>query len=233
MISANKIRCFNFEGAMRGMRNPLDSWDKSDSDVLFHIHPNWDIENDNLNEKYLHISDTFDCNFKLGENDQNLAQRLISAGNDHSKFMRQIMVSMDINAPLYWWKEMDQYKVSTTTNSCSTMHKITSYPITRKNFSFDEFDIIAMNDSIDGVINVCETLRLAYIQTKDVEYWRALIQVLPSAWMQKRTWTGSYATLRNIYFARKNHKLKEWQDFCKEIEELPYAEELITFKKEK
>lgn len=212
MIKVTNINVFNFECAMRGMRNPMSSWDKGDTV----------------------------CNF-IGEADIKLAQKLVLAGTDHSKFMRQIFVSMDITAPIYWWKEMDTYKVGTVANSTSTMHKLSSEEIDYDDFSFDsELDFLVLNnpkeneypfeffEAIDDIILYCESLRKRYIETNDKRYWRALIQLLPESYNQTRTWTANYAILRNIYFARRNHKLQEWLDFCQMIEDLPYGKELIT-----
>ena len=192
-----KTQVSNFEGALRGMRNPLNSWDKSDS--------SW-------NPLY------------IGKNDMNLAQRLISAGPEHMKFMRQIFVCVDITAPLYWWKEFDTYKVGTAANSTSTMHKLTSEPITPDKFEWD----IDFADYKNQIMDICENLRQKYLETKDKSYWRALVQVLPEAWLQTRTVTMSYANLRTMYFQRRNHKLTEWsEDFCNWVETLPYSKELI------
>lgn len=234
MIGIEKIRVFNFEGAFRGLRNPLESWSQSDS--IFYsenILPNY-------KPKYLEL-----CGVDLGEKDLKLAQKLILAGLDHSKFMRQIFVVMDINAPLYWWKEMDQYRIGCTTNSESTMHKLATTPITRKCFSFDEDlenfdqDLQQYIDEEGGyltysetIIRNCEMLRQLYLGTKDIRYWRALIQLLPESWNQKRTWSANYQVLRAIYFARKNHKLSEWKEFCTMIEGLPYSAELICYQGE-
>lgn len=194
---------FNFEGAFRGLRNPMNSWDRSDSTIEYGFEGPF---------------------FSLGEKDKELAQRMIRAGDSDAKFLRQIFVSADIDAPLFWWKEADQYKISTVTNSCSTMHKLASTPITKDCFEFSDDNIYTSR-----IVNVCESLRQAYNNTHDIKYWRALIEILPSAWLQKRTWTGNYANLRNIYFQRKNHKLQEWHIFCDWIESLPYAEDLLTF----
>ena len=149
------------------------------------------------------------------------------------------MVSMDINAPFLFWKEFDTYKVATTANSCSTMHKLTSEEIGAQNFSFDmlieefnEEDWDAISTIRVNIINYCEFLRKRYLETKDKRIWRALIEILPSAWNQKRTWTANYQVLRNIYFQRRNHKLKEWHQFCDMIENLPYGKELICYEKE-
>ena len=231
---------FNFEGALRGMRNPLNSWDKSDSGYRC-------IQNENnLCDPHCTADNYCDnkmSKFVIGENDLGLAQRLINAGPEHAKFMRQIFVSVDITAPRYWWPEMDQYKIGTTTNSTSTMHKLISEPITGAKFKWDKGNNLVVSqqkithggeselvfdDYIDEVIDMCETLRKKYIETKDKRYWRALIQILPQSWLQTRTWTANYAILRNIYFQRKNHKLIEWHQFCNWIKNLPYGKELIT-----
>lgn len=221
MIKIENIEVFNFEGAFRGLRNPMNSWNKSDSYI------------DALTNKYI-----------VGENDLKLAQRMIGAGTDESKFMRQIFVSMDITAPLYWWKEADTYKIATVSNSCSTMHKITSSEITEENYSFDPEpdkpltdlptnDYVRILDIKNRAIADVEWLRKKYNETKDKRYWRLLIQINPDGWLQKRTWTGNYQNLRNMYFARKNHKLIEWIQFCQIIEQLPYSKELICYKKDK
>ena len=221
MIKIENIEVFNFEGAFRGLRNPMNSWNKSDSYI------------DVLTNKYI-----------VGENDLKLAQRMIGAGTDESKFMRQIFVSMDITAPLYWWKEADTYKIATVSNSCSTMHKITSSEITEENYSFDPEpdkpltdlptnDYVRILDIKNRAVADVEWLRKKYNETKDKRYWRLLIQINPDGWLQKRTWTGNYQNLRNMYFARKNHKLIEWIQFCQIIEQLPYSKELICYKKDK
>lgn len=215
MLKIENIQVFNFTGAMRGMRNPKESWDKNDT----------------------YISGGRDQDPFIGPNDLDLAQRLIRAGSDHSKFMRQIFISMDIIAPLYWWKEMDTYKVGTTANSCSTMHKLASTPITRECFSFDFTEngkILGTDQYIvdiqDYIISKCEQLRLQYLDTKDIDTWKALIQLLPCGWNQKRTWTGDYAVARNIHFARKDHKVSEWHTLDKALLSLPYGPELIGVK---
>ena len=266
---------FNFEGAIRGMRNPLNSWDKSDSkfglgdanyeemdytvasyytekagfnydenyEEWYNAHESYTTWlNKNGVLKYNNNDDIFEYAY-IGPNDLNLAQRLISSGPEHAKFLRQIFVSVDITAPLYWWKEADTYKVGTTANSTSTMHKLTSYPITKEMFEFDDFSNIDyylddrgdgkpvmwyINDDIEDFIWFLESLRQKYLSTNNKIYWRALVQLLPQGWLQTRTWTANYAILRNIYFQRKNHKLKEWHQFCDWIKTLPYSKELIT-----
>ena len=211
-------KIFNFDGAIRGARNPLESWSRSDSY----------FNNDN---------------FIIGENDLGLMQRLIKAsvkeGNSHSKFLRQIMVCVDITAPLYWWKEFDTYKVGTVANSTSTMHKMASKPITLDCFETDDYcpEVITSKEEIDYMIQFLEGLRTKYIDTKDKRYWKELIRWLPEGWLQTRTVTLNYQVLRQMYFDRRNHKLNEWSgkdnpelpNFCKWVESLPYAKELIMY----
>ena len=215
MIKFENTQVMNFEGAIRGMRNPLNSWDKSDSEWVGDVNYNLVID--------------------IGPNDLNLMKRLIKAGSDHRKFMRQILVSVDITAPLYWWKEFDTYKVGTVSNSCSTMHKIHSEPITLDDFSLDLCFIHedgnsteCVTDYLSYIVRKCEKLRLKYLETKDKKYWRGLIQLLPSSYNQRRTITLNYEVLYNIYGSRRNHKLDEWSiGFMEWIESLPYSE-LIT-----
>ena len=206
MIKIEKEDVYGFNSAFRGMRNPMNSWHLSDG-------------------KYK------DGRYEVGDVDLKLAIRLSKAGTDHRKFMRMIVVYVDVTAPLYWWKEMDTYKVGTVSNSCSTMHKITSKPITLSDFSIEETDIgeegISMSDCFINVVADCEMLRKYYLETKDKRYWRGLIQLLPSSYNQKRTLQLNYEVLANIYQARKYHKLDEWQTFCDWIERLPHSE-LIT-----
>lgn len=210
MIKIEFIETYGWEAAFRGLRNPKESWSKGDS--VF-------SKNDTI----------------IGENDLKLARALILSGSDHAKFTRQIGVSMDITAPLYWFKEFDTYKIGTVANSESTMHKLAQTPITKEHFSFDsvieDYMCKECGDTIPLEVGICgllENYRLRYLETKDVRYWRALIQLLPSSWNQTRTWTANYQVLRNIYFARKNHKLEEWHAFCMMIDRLPYSRELIT-----
>lgn len=175
----------------------------------------------------------------IGPKDMKLAQTLIRGGSEHRKFLRQIFVCVDITGPLFWWKEADTYKVSTVANSTSTMHKITSAPITKDNFKFDEslFALPMKKDSVnifegvvDSIVDTCEQLRKMFLETNDTRYWKALIELLPESWMQKRTLTLNYETLMSIYHQRKGHKLTEWrEDFIGWIQSLPYAKELIMF----
>lgn len=223
MIKVENIEIFNFEGAFRGLRNPMNSWAKSDSGFVYDKD---DGEKSNT--------------FIIGPNDLKLAQRMLGGGAEESKFMRQIMICMDIDAPLLFWKEFDTYKVGTTANSCSTMHKLASNEIGAQNFSFDmeiadfpkEYQELISMIRVNSV-HYCEQLRKAYNKTKDKRIWRALIEILPEGWNQRRTWTANYQVLRNIYFQRRFHKLDEWREFCKIIEELPYGKELICYEKEK
>ena len=210
---------WGFEHAIRGMRNPLESWNKSDSEWETHI-------NYNKDEVY--------TKFVIGKNDLKLAQSLIKAGSEHRKFMRQIFVSVDITAPLYWWKEFDTYKVGTVSNSTSTMHKLASTPITMDCFEMGDFTPFIDNFKIDlswrTVVSYLEQLRQKYNEIKDKRYWKELIRLLPESWLQKRTITMNYENILNMYQQRKNHKLTEWsKSFCDWVKTLPYAEELICF----
>lgn len=230
----------NFENAFRGLRNPMNSWSKSDSHY-------------SCSEEFFCKGCTVDSrcgeykrsdDYIIGKNDMKLAQTLIKAGNEHRKFMRQIFVSVDITAPLYWWKEFDTYKVGTVANSTSTMHKLATTPITLDCFEIDDYDrnlSLADNPEDDNELNhisafeedvimVLENLRQKYLETKDKRYWKELIRFLPESWLQKRTITMNYENIRNMYFQRKNHKLTEWSEsFIKWVESLPYAEELIMY----
>lgn len=207
MIKIERTSVMNFENAIRGARNPMNSWNRMDS---------YYDENGN---------------FIMGPNDLNLAQRLTRAGSDHRKFIRQIFVSVDFTAPLYWWKEYDTYKVATVANSTSTMHKIASKPFELDDFSHDHMNEKALN-SLQQTIAVLEELRQEYLETKNKETWYSMIQLLPSNYHQMRTCTMNYETLMNIYYARKYHKLEEWHTVCDWIASLPYAKELILAVKE-
>ncbi|MBS5065742.1 MAG: hypothetical protein KHZ58_18470 [Hungatella hathewayi] len=202
MIILERTSVMNLENAMRGARNPLNSWGRMDS--------------------------SFDENgsFVLGPNDLDLAKRLRKAGSDHRKYLRQVFVSVDITAPLYWWKEYDTYKVATVANSTSTMHKIHSKPFELADFSVDHMTEGTLA-FMETVIAKLEEIRLKYVADKNKEDWYDLIQLLPSSYNQMRTCTFNYETLVNIYYARRNHKLAEWHTFCDWIGTLPYARELI------
>lgn len=205
MIKLERFSVMNIENAIRGARNPMNSWALSDS---------------------FYDSDGI---FVLGENDKKLASRLVSAGSDHRKFIRQIFVSVDITAPLYWWKEYDTYKVGTVANSTSTMHKIHSKKFTRDDFSHDKLSESALHQ-LDLTIEYLESAREKYIETKDIAFWNDIIQLLPSSYNQMRTCSLNYENLINIYYARRSHKLTEWHVMCKWIEDLPYSDILITAK---
>lgn len=210
MIKIENIEVYGFKAAIRGMRNPMNSWEKSDSNCTTII------KNDG---KYI-------ADF-IGENDLKLMQNLCKAGSDHRKFMRMINVTMDITAPLYWWKEFDTYKVGTVANSCSTMHKIHDREFTVDDFSYERCKKERFVErAIEGTLNALNYLREKYLETKDKSYWETMIQLLPSSYNQRRTVQVNYETLLNIYNARKNHKLKEWLELCSEIEKLPYFKEI-------
>ena len=210
---------WGFEHAIRGMRNPLNSWDKGDSG---------------------YIDRRFNDQFYIGKNDLDLAQRLIKAGSEHRKFLRQIFVAVDITAPLYFFKELDTYKVGTVSNSTSTMHKLASTPITVGCFEMDDFSIFETNSNDNEksmnsfefwnlyLIPYLEKLRVLFNETKDKRYWKELIRLLPESWLQKRTITMNYENILNMYRQRKNHKLTEWsKSFIDWERTLPYAQELI------
>lgn len=217
MIKIEKVDIVGFESAIRGLRNPKNSWSESDSgmqvmnqeDVSFGYKPNYE--------------------YVIGEKDLHLMKTLAYAGTDHGKFLRMITVYVDVTAPLYWWKEEDTYKVGTVANSCSTMHKIHS-----KEFTMDDFSTEHLNESnktlLGIIINALNFDRDKFNDKHIKEDWWQLIQMLPSSFNQKRTLMLNYAVLRNMYHSRKNHKLDEWKDFCKWIETLPHSE-LITGKK--
>ncbi|MGL4362031.1 MAG: hypothetical protein ACRCSG_01930 [Cellulosilyticaceae bacterium] len=202
MIAIEKISVMNIENAMRGARNPLNSWERSDSEY-------------DENGEYI-----------LGENDLSLATRLCKAGSDHRKFIRQIFVTMDITAPLYFWKEFDTYKVGTVANSTSTMHKIHSQPFAIEQFSHDQMTENTLKQMI-SVVDYLEEVRLRFLETKSKDDWYDMIQFLPSSYNQMRTVTMNYEVLSNMYHSRKNHKLKEWHTFCDMIQKLPYANEMM------
>lgn len=256
----------NFKGAIRGLRNPLESWSKSDSAIgmdnlyvadttylkkIAALHQEKNPREDDYylswlyNNGRIEIHDNICSYVFIGPNDLSLMQRMIKAGSSDSKFMRQIFVSVDITAPLYWWKEFDTYKIGTTANSTSTMHKLATTPITKECFEKDDYNRnLAIEEMVTGegvvsyliddlannLIKDLEKLRVLYNTTKDKRYWKELIRWLPEGWLQTRTVTMNYAVLRNIYFQRKGHKLTEWKQFIEWIaEELPYSNELIMF----
>ena len=210
MIKIENVDVYGWEAAIRGMRNPLNSWDKSD------------LERDDDGIVW-----------SLGENNTQLMKQLIKAGTDHSKFMRMITVTFDITAPMYWWKEASTYKVGTVRNSCSTMHTIHQKEFTLDDFSHEHLDRYKdiIPDHVDGnpydmlnsIIECLNYAREYYLETKDKKCWWQMIQLLPSSYNQRSTVQLNYAVLRNIYHSRRNHKLDEWRDFCKWIESLPYS----------
>ena len=233
MLKVTNTDIFGWNAAIRGMRNPMNSWDKSDS---YWTH----IEDE-------HNGETAPFQFFLGDNDHDLMMRLAESGSDHAKFRRMIHVQMDILAPLYWWKEFDTYKVGTVANSCSTMHKIHAKEFTLEDFSWEQllntgldlFDYVSPMDRlgettvqpqgllIDFVIPALNSAREKFLETHDKKYWWQMIQLLPSSYNQLRTVDLNYEVLHNIYHARKNHKLDEWHTFCEWIENLPHSN-LIT-----
>lgn len=239
MIKIDNVETCGWEAAIRGMRNPKNSWAKSDS----HKCPcaDWDgdcpmVMNDNEPAK--------DCNpdkyrFCVGENDFHLMQALANSGPDDGKFLRMIHVQIDVTAPLYWWKEADQYKIGTVTDSCSTMHKIHAKEFELDDFSHEhiinsvsmgaqEIEVrISPMQALLTTIECLNSYRELYLETKAKKYWWQLIQLLPSSYNQRRTWDLNYAVLRNIYHARRNHKLDEWRELCAWIETLPYSELII------
>lgn len=207
MIKLERTSVMNFENALRGARNPLSSWAKSDS---------FYGENGE---------------FVIGESDLSLAHRLAVSGSDHRKYLRQVFVSVDITAPIYWWKEFDTYKVGTTANSTSTMHRIHSKEFSRDDFSTDHMTDGALG-ALDNMISFLEESRVKFTETKDKKYWYDIIQLLPSSYNQMRTVTLNYENLINMYYARRSHKLDEWHTFCDWIRSLPYASKLILIKEE-
>ena len=203
MIILERTAVANLENAMRGARNPLNSWERSDS-----------YYND-------------DHDYILGENDLSLAKRLCKAGSDHRKFIRQILISVDITAPIYWWKEYDTYKVGTVANSTSTMHRIHHKPFEMADFSTDHLCPEA-EKAMEEVIRVLEEIRLRYLETKDKTLWYSMIQLLPESYHQMRTCTMTYENAVSMYYARRSHKLQEWHTFCQWALELPYFREFFV-----
>ena len=201
MILIEKVETFNWEGAIRGARNPMNSWGKSDSEYV-------------------------EGEYVIGENDLALMKRLVAAGSDERKFMRQILVSLDITAPLYWWKEFDTYKVGTVANSCSTMHKIHTRDLCKDDFSNEDMTEPALQ-LLEAIIEFMNHSRRMYVASNRKGYWHNMIKIMPTSYNQKRTVTLNYEVLRNIYHARRHHKLDEWHTLCDTIEKMPYSE-LIT-----
>ena len=227
MLKIENTEVVGWEAAIRGMRNPKNSWEKSDSGIC----PNGtEFGYCYLDHrKYCPRQNTDDPTFCIGPKDLDLMTRLRNAGTDHRKFMRMIAVYLDITAPLYWWKEFDTYKVGTVANSCSTMHKIAAKEFMSEDFSHEHHCYAKTYDLLEETINVLNYYREKYLETKDKDYWWQLIQLLPSSYNQRRTIMLNYEVLANIYKSRRNHKLDEWHTFCDWIETLPYSE-LITGK---
>ena len=218
MLNIENVSVFGWDSAIRGMRNPMNSWDRSDSSYSI-------VTTESADGTISEFPKFF-----VGENDLSLMRNLAKAGNDHGKFLRMINVTLDITAPLYWWKEFDTYKVGTVANSCSTMHKIHSKRFERDDFSIEHLEnceeqywMICM----DNVISALNVARDNFLSTKDKKYWWQMIQLLPSSYNQRRTVQLNYAVLKNMYCSRKNHKLDEWHSFCDWIETLPYSELIV------
>lgn len=232
MLKIENVDVMGWEAVVRGMRNPLNSWDKSDS-VFVKDDEYYDI-NGNSGPYNGTVTDT-ETFFEIGYNDFDLMKRLRNAGTDHRKFMRMITVYVDITAPLYWWKEFDTYKVGTVANSCSTMHKIADKEFTLEDFSHEHLisdepipgRIYSAKGMMEATVDNLNMFRELYLETKDKKYWWQMIQLLPSSYNQKRTVMLNYEVLANIYKSRKNHKLDEWHVLCDWIEGLPYSQ-LIT-----
>lgn len=225
MIKIENTEVFGWGAAIRGMRNPMNSWHLGDTDWF-------NVSDDRAVESDYWLDSTNDEALVLGDNDLDLMKRLRNAGTDHRKYLRMIHVQADIIAPLYWWKEYDTYKVSTVANSCSTMHKIHV-----KEFELSDFSIEHLNDDVikkpfKQIIDCLNFFRELYLQNKDKDDWWQMIQLLPTSYNQKRTVDLNYENLINMYHARKNHKLDEWREFCEWIETLPYSELIIGDKKE-
>lgn len=222
MLKIENVEIAGWQHAIRGMRNPKNSWERSDS--------HWDYVNQG--PEYLTVAHFDDADFNIGPNDKKLMSTLRDAGTDHRKFMRMITVYLDITAPLYWWKEFDTYKVGTVANSCSTMHKIHAKRFEREDFSIEHLDNCDEQHwmvCMDNIISAMNVARERYHETKDKKYWWQMIQLLPSSYNQRRTVMLNYEVLANMYKSRKNHKLDEWRTFCDWIESLPYSE-IITQK---
>ena len=258
----------NWGNAMHGLRHPMESYAKSDSlfgiaendvwlddeveEVAQSYIDNWDdervdpkienIKTDLYTEGILYMGREAAEYALIGAKDLELAKKMIKAGSPNDKFLRQIFVSVDITAPLYWWKEMDTYKVGTTANSTSTMHKLASTSITKDCFEMDDYngnlklydrEPYNIDDYVDdmweSIICYCETLRRRYNETKDIKYWKELIRILPESWLQTRTWTANYSVLRNIVRWRQGHRLTEWKTFLDWVATLPYAKDFLLF----
>ena len=225
------IRVYNFENALRGMRNPLASWKKIDSE--FGVRPRVEVPEGAV---ITHEYENGLCEYvKIGPNDMGLAKRLIAGGSEHRKFLRQIFVTVDITAPLYYFKEFDTYRIGVTENSTSTMHKLASTPITLDCFELGDYspeldmiDDVPLGLRVDSFIDDLEQMRQKYLMTNDKRYWKELVRWLPNGWLQTRTVTMNYENLLSMYHQRRNHKLTEWSiDFINFIKSLPYASDFL------
>lgn len=232
MIQIENTQVVGLEAAIRGMRNPMNSWEKSDSYFMCENGPCEQCEHENDGR-----CSYWGKEYTIGKNDLALMKKLVKAGSDHSKFMRMINVTCDIVAPLYWWKEFDTYKVGTVRNSCSTMHKIADKAFTLDDFSHEH--LTSHNCHLLGdIVTELNLIRNRFLTSKETdgmkpkEWWWQMIQLLPSSYNQRATVQMNYAVLRNMYHARKNHKLDEWHDFCAWVESLPYSELITGIKKE-
>lgn len=215
MIKVEEVDVWGFEHALRGMRNPMNSWAKSDSIKCY------------TNADCQHLCKNEPCGWCIGNADLTLMKKLYKAGTEHRKYLRQIFVSMDIVAPLYWWKEMDTYKIGTVVNSCSTMHKIAAKEFELDDFSHEHLLHTGMGDNpIDFIIRWLNYYRKRYLESKDKSYWWQMIQLLPSSYNQRRTITMTYENVVSMINQRKNHKLDEWREFVELLEHLPYIKEI-------
>lgn len=238
MIKIEKTDIHGWEAAIRGARNSFNSWDKSDSAACYFCRDNGTNPgfcDDGLYDKTIVLSNPDGSCFEIGPNDQKLMKKLAKAGPSHAKYRRFITVTMDVTAPLYWWKEMDTYKVGTVANSCSTMHKIHAKEFTLEDFSCEHLisdepiptRVYSAKDMMEATVANLNLFRRLYLDTKDKKYWWQMIQLLPSSYNQKRTLLVNYEVLANLYHQRKGHKLDEWQTFCEWIKGLPMGE-IIT-----
>lgn len=221
MLKLENTGVFGWEATIRGMRNPMNSWNKSDSGWGF------------VPSQTCPTCDRYECGYIIGENDLKLMKSLSKAGNDHAKFLRMINVTVDITAPLYWWKEYDTYKVGTVANSCSTMHKIADKEFTLEDFSCEHLTVESITFGLEPVIDILNKNRELYIQWENAgeekkNLWWQMIQLLPSSYNQKRTVQFNYQVLKQMYFARKDHKLDEWHTLCDWMLALPYFKEVCV-----
>lgn len=225
MIKVEKIDTWGFEHAIRGMRNPLNSWARSDSYLAVDCGKCGIIDREGICHPKEHDCTPYLC-YAIGENDLTLMRKLYAAGQPHRKYLRQIFAVMDITAPLYWWKEFDTYKVGTTANSCSTMHKIAAKEFESNDFSDEHLETGWLACLDDTIIPLLNRARTKFNETKDKRYWWQMIQLLPSSYNQRRTVSMTYENVMNMLDYREGHKLDEWREFCKILKQLPYVEEI-------